>query len=61
MSPAAVAVHTSYTTADSDGQMWTWMVHQLLGGAGVRVHTRRLTGSYRPVVTRRQERLLALI
>ncbi len=34
VSPAAVAVHTSYTTADSDGQMWTWMVHQLLGGPG---------------------------
>ena len=33
-SPAAVAIHTSYTTADSDGQMWTWMVHQLLGGPG---------------------------
>jgi len=31
--PIAVAIHTSYTTADSDGQMWTWMVHQLLGGA----------------------------
>src|SRR5215212_2761759 len=31
VSPAAVAVHTSYTTADSDGQMWTWMVKQLLG------------------------------
>jgi hypothetical protein len=26
-----VAIHTSYTTADSDGQMWTLMVHQLLG------------------------------
>jgi hypothetical protein len=33
VSPIAVAIHTSYTTADSDGQMWTWMVHQLLGGA----------------------------
>jgi Cutinase len=32
VSPIAVAIHTSYTTADSDGQMWTWMVHQLLGG-----------------------------
>ncbi|GFG52156.1 cutinase [Mycolicibacterium agri] len=31
VSPAAVAIHTSYTTADSDGQMWTWMVRQLLG------------------------------
>jgi Cutinase len=32
VSPVAVAIHTSYTTANSDGQMWTWMVHQLLGG-----------------------------
>jgi hypothetical protein len=32
VSPTAVAIHTSYTTADSDGQMWTWMVHQLLSG-----------------------------
>src|ERR1700754_1427770 len=32
VSPVAVAIHTSYTTADSDGQMWTWMVHQLLSG-----------------------------
>jgi hypothetical protein len=32
VSPVAVAIHTSYTTADADGQMWTWMVHQLLGG-----------------------------
>jgi hypothetical protein len=32
VSPIAVAIHTSYTTADGDGQMWTWMVHQLLGG-----------------------------
>ena len=31
VSPTAVAIHTSYTTAESDGQMWTWMVHQLLG------------------------------
>jgi hypothetical protein len=30
-SPAAVAIHTSYTTADADGQMWTWMVKNLLG------------------------------
>jgi hypothetical protein len=34
VSPTAVAIHTSYTTADADGQMWTWMVHQLLGGPG---------------------------
>lgn len=34
VSPVAVAIHTSYTPADSDGQMWTWMVHQLLGGPG---------------------------
>jgi Cutinase len=33
VSPAAVAIHTSYTTADSDGQMWTWMVKQLLGSS----------------------------
>ncbi len=32
VSPIAVAIHTSYTTADNDGQMWTWMVHQLLSG-----------------------------
>jgi hypothetical protein len=32
VSPVAVAIHTSYTTADADGQMWTWMVHQLLSG-----------------------------
>ncbi len=31
VSPTAAAIHTSYTTAESDGQMWTWMVHQLLG------------------------------
>ena len=31
VSPAAVAIHTSYTTADSDGQMWTWMLKNLLG------------------------------
>jgi hypothetical protein len=35
VSPVAVAIHTSYTTADSDGQMWTWMVHQLLGSSSV--------------------------
>ncbi len=34
VSPEAVAIHTSYTTAESDGQMWTWMVHQLLGAPG---------------------------
>ena len=33
VSATAVAIHTSYTSADSDGQMWTWMVHQLLGAA----------------------------
>ncbi len=33
VSPAAVAVHTSYTTADSDGQMWTWMLKNLLGSS----------------------------
>ncbi|WNG93819.1 cutinase family protein [Mycobacterium sp. ITM-2016-00318] len=32
-SPAAVAIHTSYTTADSDGQLWTFMVKQLLGSS----------------------------
>jgi Cutinase len=32
-SPAAVAIHTSYTTADSDGQMWTFMFKQLLGSS----------------------------
>ncbi len=31
VSATAVAVHTSYSVADSDGQMWTWMVKQLLG------------------------------
>ena len=31
VSPTAVAIHTSYTTGESDGQMWTWMLHQLLG------------------------------
>jgi len=34
VSATAVAIHTSYTTADADGQMWTWMVHQLLGSPG---------------------------
>lgn len=33
VSPAAVAIHTGYTVGGSDGQMWTWMVHQLLGSA----------------------------
>ena len=40
VSPIAVAIHTSYTTADSDGQMWTWMVHQLLGGPSSSAGTR---------------------
>jgi hypothetical protein len=31
VSPKAVAIHKSYTAGASDGQMWTWMVHQLLG------------------------------
>jgi Cutinase len=31
VSATAVAIHTSYTVAGSNGQMWTWMVHQLLG------------------------------
>jgi hypothetical protein len=31
VSATAVAIHTNYTVADADGQMWTWMVHQLLG------------------------------
>ncbi len=31
VSPIATAIHTSYTAGTSDGQMWTWMVHQLLG------------------------------
>ena len=30
VSPTAVAIHTSYTAGESDGQMWTWMLHQLL-------------------------------
>ena len=33
VSATAVAIHTSYTVADADGQMWTWMVHQLLGSS----------------------------
>ena len=31
VSATAVAIHTSYTVGGSNGQMWTWMVHQLLG------------------------------
>jgi hypothetical protein len=31
VSATAVAIHTSYTVGSSDGQMWTSMVHQLLG------------------------------
>ena len=31
VSPKAVAIHKSYIAGASDGQMWTWMVHQLLG------------------------------
>lgn len=31
VSATAVAIHTSYTVSGSNGQMWTWMVHQLLG------------------------------
>ncbi|MFY9918418.1 MAG: cutinase family protein [Mycobacterium sp.] len=31
VSATAVAIHTNYSVADADGQMWTWMVHQLLG------------------------------
>jgi hypothetical protein len=30
-SATAVAIHTSYTVGGSDGQMWTFMVKQLLG------------------------------
>jgi hypothetical protein len=33
VSATAVAIHTSYTVGDSDGQMWTWMVKQLLGSS----------------------------
>ncbi len=33
VSATAVAVHTSYTVSGSNGQMWTWMVHQLLGSS----------------------------
>lgn len=31
VSATAVAIHTGYTVAASDGQMWTWTIHQLLG------------------------------
>lgn len=31
VSATAVAVHTSYTVDGPNGQMWTWMVKQLLG------------------------------
>lgn len=31
VSATAVAIHTSYTVGGSNGQMWTWMLHQLLG------------------------------
>ena len=33
VSATAVAIHTSYTVSGSSGQMWTWMVHQLLGSS----------------------------
>lgn len=33
VSATAVAIHTNYSVADADGQMWTWMVHQLLGSS----------------------------
>jgi hypothetical protein len=32
-SATAVAIHTSYTIGSSNGQMWTSMVHQLLGSS----------------------------
>ena len=37
VSATAVAIHTSYSVADADGQMWTWMVHQLLGSSSSEV------------------------
>jgi hypothetical protein len=37
VSATAVAIHTNYTVADADGQMWTWMVHQLLGSSSAEV------------------------
>ncbi len=33
VSATAVAIHTSYTVNGSNGQMWTSMVHQLLGSS----------------------------
>jgi hypothetical protein len=33
VSATAVAIHTSYTVGSSNGQMWTSMVHQLLGSS----------------------------
>lgn len=33
VSATAVAIHTSYTVSGSNGQMWTWMVKQLLGSS----------------------------
>jgi cutinase len=33
VSATAVAIHTSYTVDGANGQMWTWMVHQLLGSS----------------------------
>ncbi len=33
VSATAVAIHTSYTVDGSNGQMWTWMVKQLLGSS----------------------------
>jgi cutinase len=49
VSPVAVAIHTSYTTADSDGQMWTWMVHQLVSGQQLTPTTPEPDGSQVPV------------
>ena len=31
VSAAAVAIHTSYAARTGGGEMWTWMLHQLLG------------------------------
>jgi len=31
VSATAVAIHTGYHVGASDGQLWTWMIHQLLG------------------------------
>jgi len=33
VSATAVAIHTGYTVDGPNGQMWTWMVHQLLGSS----------------------------